>query len=322
MKTIIRLAGITIVLLAGSNLSFAEPDSNDDSSQKAVLVTGASTGIGRKITEVLAADGYFVYAGARKQRDLDALNEIANVQSIRLDVTIQEEIDAAVETVLDGGKGLYGLVNNAGVVLAAPLIEIDEQDFQFQMDVNLYGPYRVTKAFAPLIMESNGRITTISSINGIVSSSLFGPYSMSKHAMEAFTDALADEMDSFGVQVSAIEPGTYSSRIGQNMVDRMEKQGQSAEGSLFQKEIEGALKWMTVNLAQSGDPMEVAVAVRQALFEENPKRRYLVVPNQAQARGTIRAAIDKVAQLNQRHAFSFDRDELVLMLDKALQANP
>ena len=288
----------------------------------AVLVTGASSGIGRKITELLAANGYFVYAGARKQRDLDALNEIANVQSIRLDVTIQEEIDAAVKTVREGDRGLYGLVNNAGVVLAAPLIEIDEQDFHFQMDVNLYGPYRVTKAFAPLIMESKGRIATISSINGIVSSSLFGPYSMTKHAMEAFTDALADELDGFGVHVSAIEPGTYSSRIGQNMVDRMEKRGQSANGSLFQKEIEGAVKWMTVNLAQSGDPMDVAVAVRQALFDENPKRRYLVVPNQAQARGTIRAAINKVAQLNQRHAFSFDRAELVEMLDKALQANP
>ena len=90
MQAIIRLAGLTIVLLSTGNVSFAEPDASDASVQKAVLVTGASTGIGRKITEVLAANGYFVYAGARKRKDLDALNEITNVQSIRLDVTIQE----------------------------------------------------------------------------------------------------------------------------------------------------------------------------------------------------------------------------------------
>ncbi len=93
------MAGLVIVMLATSNVSFAATDSSDASDQKAVLVTGASTGIGRKITEVLAAKGYFVYAGARKQKDLDDLNEIPNVQSIRLDVTIQEEIDAAVDTI-------------------------------------------------------------------------------------------------------------------------------------------------------------------------------------------------------------------------------
>ena len=95
MRSVFRLAGLAMVLLATSMVGFAASDSNDASGQKAVLVTGASTGIGRKITEVLAANGYFVYAGARKQKDLDDLNKIENVQSIRLDVTIQEEIDAA-----------------------------------------------------------------------------------------------------------------------------------------------------------------------------------------------------------------------------------
>ena len=104
MRAFFRLAGLTIVLLATSNISFAETESSVASDQKAVLVTGASTGIGRKITEVLAANGYFVYAGARKQKDLDDLSAIPNVQAIRLDVTIQEEIDAAVETVRDSGN--------------------------------------------------------------------------------------------------------------------------------------------------------------------------------------------------------------------------
>jgi NAD(P)-dependent dehydrogenase (short-subunit alcohol dehydrogenase family) len=145
--------------------------------QKAVLITGASTGIGRNMAETLAAEGHFVYAGARKQADLDELNAIDNIQAIRLDVTVQEEIDAAVETIKSEGRGLYGLINNAGVLVAGPLIEIDEEDLQFQMDVNVFGPYRVTKAFAPLIIESKGRISTTGSISGILSGPFFGAYS-------------------------------------------------------------------------------------------------------------------------------------------------
>ena len=134
--------------------------------QKAVLVTGASTGIGRDIAETLARDGYFVYAGARKQKDLDALNAIENIQAVRLDVTIQSEIDAAVETVRKGGKGLHGLINNAGIFVGGPLIEISMDDFHWLMDVNVYGVVRVTKAFAPMIIESKGRISTVGSISG------------------------------------------------------------------------------------------------------------------------------------------------------------
>jgi NAD(P)-dependent dehydrogenase (short-subunit alcohol dehydrogenase family) len=87
------------------------------------LVTGASSGIGRNLAETLTVDGYFVYAGARKQADLDELNEIPNIQAVRLDVTKQDEIDAAVDTARKGGKGLYGLVNNAGIVTLPPITD-------------------------------------------------------------------------------------------------------------------------------------------------------------------------------------------------------
>jgi NADP-dependent 3-hydroxy acid dehydrogenase YdfG len=95
--------------------------------RKAVLVTGASSGIGRKITERLASQGFFVYAGARSQKDLDDLNAIQNVKALRLDVTVAADIAAAVATVTKEGRGLYGVVNNAGVVVLAPLIEADEK---------------------------------------------------------------------------------------------------------------------------------------------------------------------------------------------------
>ena len=102
-----------------------------------MLATGASSGIGRKITERLASQGFFVYAGARAQKDLDELNAIKNVQALRLDVTVASDIAAAVATVTKAGRGLHSVVNNAGVVVVAPLIEADEKDLDFIFNVNM-----------------------------------------------------------------------------------------------------------------------------------------------------------------------------------------
>ncbi|MCH8301400.1 MAG: SDR family oxidoreductase [Proteobacteria bacterium] len=293
---------------------------DDGSEQKAILVTGASTGIGRNLAETLAAEGHFVYAGARKMADLDALNAIDNIQAIRLDVTIQEQIDDAVETVRNGGRGLYGLVNNAGVVVAGPMIEVDEDDMQFQMDVNLFGPYRVTKAFAPLIIESKGRITTTGSISGILSGTFIGPYSMSKHGIEAFTDSLAGEMEKFGVQVSVVEPGNYNSAIIDTMRNRMQQRGQTPEGSLFEEELQQLMDGPS-DRSRLKQPDEVAAAFLHALFDDNPKRRYMVVPNQGEAEITIKKAIEELVQLNEGHEYSYDREALIAMLDEALAAS-
>ncbi|MCF6264066.1 MAG: SDR family NAD(P)-dependent oxidoreductase [Xanthomonadales bacterium] len=169
---------LSIIFIFTTQACFAQKSSNKQyNNQQAVLVTGASTGIGRNIAETLAKKGYFVYAGARKQKDLVALNSINNIQGIKLDVTIQSEIDAAVKTIEKAGRGLYGVVNNAGVTVFGPLIEVSEKDMQFQMDVNLFGPYRINKAFAPLIITSKGRMSTIGSIAGINSGPFLGAYS-------------------------------------------------------------------------------------------------------------------------------------------------
>ncbi len=285
--------------------------------QKAVLITGASTGIGRNMAEMLAAEGFFVYAGARKQADIDALSAIDNIMGVRLDVTVQKEIDAAAELIGEEGRGLYGLVNNAGVAVVGPLIETDEEDMQFQMDVNLFGPYRVTKAFAPLIIESKGRITTTGSISGILSGPLLGAYSMSKHGVEAFTDALAREMQKFDVQVSVIEPGDYNSAIIATLKRRIEARGQSTEGSLYADEIERMLVGLD-SVYEDKRPDEVSVALLDFMTDEKPKRRYMVVPNERQAEVTIRKSIEELVQLNERHEYSYDRGELIHMLDEAL----
>ncbi len=272
-----------------------------DHNQKAILVTGASTGIGRRITERLAADGYFVYAGARKEADLQALGAIHNVQAVRLDVTKPDDIDAAVETVTKAGRGLYGLVNNAGVVTIAPLVDTKFEEFDVVMKVNVYGPYRVSKAFARLIIAHHGRVINIGSISGMLNYAEVGAYQMSKHALEAFSVTLSNELSPSGVQVSIVEPGSYKSEIFKNEVKRSGSGGQYVDESTKGKE-----------------PDEVAAAVESALFEPRPKLRYMVVPDEEEAQITIKAQIEQLVQLNEGHRYTYDRTTLIKMLDAAL----
>ena len=270
------------------------------------------------MTEVLSQNGFFVYAGARSPEDLARLDAMENVKSVRLDVTVQSEIDAAVATIEAEGRGLYGLVNNAGVAVVGPLIETPEDDLDFLFDVNLYGPYRVTRAFAPLILESRGRILSTSSIAGVVTTGFMGVYSMSKHGVEAFTDALAAELAGFGVAVGAVEPGNFRSRITLNMRDRMRATGATDEGSRYGP-------WIAQVFAGSGDrsefpePDAVAQAALDFMSSDTPRRRYMVTPNAGEAEYTIRALLAELAQLNRDQPFAFTRDDLVRMLDEALQ---
>ncbi len=315
----IAVATLSIVLLTSTNVSAAEVDA-EGSTQKAVLVTGASSGIGRKITEVFAAEGYFVYAGARKPQDLAALNKIPNVQSIRLDVTVQEEIDAAVKTVTAGGRGLYGLVNNAGVGGGGPLIETDEADVRWLFDVNVFGVFKVTQAFAPLIIEGNGRIVNIGSIAGVLTSTGLGPYSMSKHAIEAYSDALFAEMQRFDVHVAVVEPGNYKSEITKTARARRgeltDAQKRSPYAEYYQRSAEGP-----ADRSQHKEPDEVAMAVKHAMFADAPRPRYMVVPERREAGWTIGAAMRKLVQMNEKQPHAFSREELIEMLDQQLGIN-
>jgi NAD(P)-dependent dehydrogenase (short-subunit alcohol dehydrogenase family) len=273
----------------------------------AVLVTGANSGIGRSVAETLASRGYFVYAGARRAEDIAALSAIPNVQGIRLDVTVQSEIDAAVETIRSGGRELHGVVNNAGIAVIGALVDMQEQELVRLFDVNVYGPWRVTRAFAPMLIQHGGRVVTISSISGILSGAGLGAYSMSKHAIEAFGDALAAELQPLGVGVSLVEPGNYRSDIARNALAHAENQ-QARE----------RLGAMAVARDTLPEPAAVAEAVAHALFDASPKMRYLVVPVAREAEITIRKQIEELAQLNQAHAFSYDREALLRMLDEAL----
>lgn len=297
----------------------AAPQSSLASDQKSILVTGASTGIGRNLTETLAANGYHVYAGARKDKDLAALDAIENVTAVRLDVTRQDQVDAAVETIRKKGTGLYALVNNAGIggfrgqVLDA---SIDDQTFVYS--VNVEGVYRTTKAFGPLVVESGGRIVTTGSIAGIISAIPgFSAYSGSKHWIEAFTDSFAEEMKPRGVTVSVVEPGNYKSNIRRSGVSRTLEEVQAAGGEITD-EMKKAYEAAAARELSYKEPDEVSEAFMHALFDDNPLRRYVVVPNAEEQMYTIATQINELVQLNQWGPYSYSRDELVKMLDDAL----
>lgn len=280
MNKIFNLALVLITLI--SPALTAQTQEQPRPGQKAVLITGASGKLGLVMTKHLSAGDYFVYAGARKDEDIAALNQMKNVRAVKLDVTSLEQITAAVQTVKAGGAGLYALVNNAGVLIPGLLTEISEDDFDTIMQVNVYGPYRVSKAFVPLLKEQQGRIVNISSIGSVSCFPGLGAYCMSKAALEIYTDTLAMELRKDGVSVIAMEPGNY---------------GPKENGG--------------------GDPMDIAKAIEKALFTDStPKPRYLVVPNQKDATKAITFQMRRMLQMNHDHQYSLNMDTLEQILNK------
>ncbi len=288
--------------------------------KQSVLVTGASTGIGRNLTERLAEEGYHVYAGARKDKDLAALNAIDNVTAIRLDVTKQDQIDAAVAMITDSGTGLYGLVNNAGVGGGQGVVDSPIEDQNFVYAINVEGVYRVTKAFAPLVIESKGRIATTGSIAGTISWPGGSAYSGSKHWIEAFTDALAAEMRPLGVSVSVIEPGNYKSNIRRSVVARNTDKLASAGGEITE-DMKKTAEATTARELSYKEPDEVSDAFMHALFNEKPLLRYMVTPNAQEQRRTLSTKMRELVQLNQWDANSYNREQLIELLDEAMGAS-
>jgi NAD(P)-dependent dehydrogenase (short-subunit alcohol dehydrogenase family) len=300
---------------------FAAPHTVAADDQKSILITGASTGIGRHLSETLAENGYHVYAGARKEKDLAALDAIDNVTAVKLDVTKQDQVDAVVAMIREKGTGLYALVNNAGVGGGGEVVDTPIEDQTFVYAVNVEGVYRTTKTFAPLIIESKGRIVTTGSIAGTLASFPgFSAYSGSKHWIEAYTDSLAAEMGPLGVQVSVVEPGNYKSNIRRSSVARGHEQVKAAGGEVTE-EMSKAYEATAERELSYKEPDEVSTAFMHALFDDNPLRRYMVVPNAEEQAWTIRTKVEQLVQLNEWGPYSYSRDQLVELLDEALSGD-
>lgn len=312
MKTqIFMVTFLSCCLMAVDTAAIAQEEVN----QKAVLVTGASSGIGLRIAEVLADNGYYVYAGARKAEDLRRLDALDNVSSVRLDVTVQEDIDAAVDYVRIEGRGLWGIVNNAGVVVLSPLASGSDANVRFTFDVNVFGPVRINQAFLPLVTESRGRTTTIGSISGFIADSGDSGYSASKFAIEGYTDSLAMELAESGVHVSVVDPGTYKSEIRGKMVAQLLASADAGEVELDDAERAEMIRTEFGN-DELPEPDDVAIAVLHAMSSDRPKRRYMVTPNKEQANLTIRSAMQRLLELNDDQPYSYSRARLIALLDE------
>ncbi len=245
-------------------------------SNRWILITGASTGIGRASTELLSQKGFSIYACARKETDLQELGEISNVFPIKLDVTNDEQISTAFQIISERNTGLYGLVNNAGIVHPGPAMEIDTDKLEHQFDVNFFGIHRVTKQFFPLIQASMGKIIMIGSGSGLIAKPFFSSYCASKFALEGYTDSLRRELMLIGIQVIIIEPGTVNTPIW----DKGEDTLQSYQGTLMRAEAKGLGKYAIQTARERGlTPERIASQIYTVLIKKNPKPRYSIVHN-------------------------------------------
>src|SRR3954452_3613749 len=181
-----------------------------------VVVTGASTGIGEATARRLARMGFHVLAGVRRDEDAGRMtaDPTGRIEPVRLDVTSAPDVAALAERVSASPVGaLRGLVNNAGVAVVGPIEVLEIADWRRQLEVNVLGQVQVTRALLPALLRARGRVINMSSIGGLIASPLFGPYSASKFAIEAFTDVLRREVGPFGIRVVAIEPGVIATPI-------------------------------------------------------------------------------------------------------------
>ncbi|MEP1446111.1 MAG: SDR family oxidoreductase [Paraglaciecola sp.] len=296
---------------------FSAQSSAPNVDQKAVLVTGSNSGLGLKMTQELSKNGFYVYAGVLHKHEMQVMNAMDNVTAVQFDVRNQTEINAAVDFVKAQGRGLYGLINNAGVAVFGPMIELPVEQLQYQFDVNVMGPFRVTQAFAPMIIESKGRIATTGSIAGVLASPMFGAYSMSKHAIEAYTDALSKEVNRFGVSVHVIEPGNYASNIGNAASKLITETNYWTDDSRYKQERDGTLAALS-QVDKGNDPIDVAKAALHIMQSDQPKLRYMVTATLGQADATIRRQVSKMLELNNGQVHQFDRARLIEMLDEEI----
>jgi NAD(P)-dependent dehydrogenase (short-subunit alcohol dehydrogenase family) len=316
MKQFRIYLSLLVLVFAFSPSPRAAPEDGDT---KYILVTGTSTGIGRNLTETLASQGYHVYAGVRKDKDYKALNAIDNVTAVMMDVTHQDEIDAVVKLIREKGTGLDGIVNNAGIGGGGAIADTTIEQQTSVYKVNVEGVYRITRAFAPMIVESKGRIVTTGSIAGTLSWDGGSAYSGSKHWIEAFTDALAAEMDPQGVSVSVVEPGNYQTHIRRSSVQRAFDRVEAAGGEITDEMRAMYAETEKTELSYK-KPDEVSAAFMHALFDDQPLRRYVVVPNAEEQGWVINTKIEQLLQLNEWGPYSYSRDELVEVLDNIIAA--
>jgi NAD(P)-dependent dehydrogenase (short-subunit alcohol dehydrogenase family) len=247
--------------------------------RKSVLVTGASSGIGEVTVGELLRRGFRVYAGVRSCTDAARLAALGpRCTPLQLDVTEAESIAAATRTLREAG-GIYGLVNNAGIAVAAPLEYLPLEDLRRQFEVNVIGALAITQAVLPLLRRSLGRIVNVGSISGRTPLPIIGPYSASKAALDSLTSSLRMELAPFDVLVSYVEPGAHRTPIWERSragAAQTRTRLPALAHDYYGPAIDAMDALTSATERRAGDPVRVAEAIANALESAHPKRRYTI----------------------------------------------
>ncbi len=245
-----------------------------------VLITGASTGIGRATALRLAASGWTVLAGVRKTADGEALTAAGGerVLPVQLDVTDPEQIERAAQRVREiAPGGLDALVNNAGSVVVGPLELLSLDDLRRQFEVNFFGHIAVTQALLPSLRRARGRIVLVSSIGGLITTPYLSPYHTSKYALEALGNSLRTELARSGIQVALIEPGSIATPIWEKNLGQVEGLAVPEELREQYGHVSAAMAKALKNTARRGiAPEQAARTIERALTAKRMRARYVI----------------------------------------------
>lgn len=256
-------------------------------SSRQYLVTGAGSGIGLAIVETLAQAGHRVWAGARREEDLARLAAMPGVEALPLDLLSPASATAARDVLAAHGGRLDGLVNNAGIGEIGHLAAWRDDDVRRLFETNVFGLMRLTQALLPMLLAARGRVVNIGSMGGTINQPLFGPYTMSKHALEAYSETLRMEAAPHGLAVSIVQPGAVTTRIRESASAGTAAR-LAATPAPFDAEARRALEGLgTLPVSQPdapesatnrrpASPASVAAVVVEALSSAAPQARYLV----------------------------------------------
>jgi short-subunit dehydrogenase len=248
--------------------------------RRTALITGATGGIGKAVALQLARDGYRVFATGRRQSALDVLLsevEEGTIEAMPLDVTAGESIREAAQKVHErtGGRGLDVLVNNAGYGITVPMELIAEEDLRGQLETNVIGLVRVSQAFLPAMRErGSGTVINISSMVGRVTLPMQGVYCASKHAVEAISDAMRQELLAFGVRVVVVEPGAVRTSFTATATSKV--QGYASASSPYEQAFQNYQDGMERMYRNAPGPEVIARAISRILRTRRPRARYIV----------------------------------------------
>jgi NAD(P)-dependent dehydrogenase (short-subunit alcohol dehydrogenase family) len=269
---------------------------------RAVLVTGASTGIGEATVQRLDRAGFAVYAGVRSEEDGERLAGASSdrLTPVLLDVTDRQQIDAVVKRIAAEVGSLAGVVNNAGIAMGGPLEYLPLDEWRFQFEVNVFGLVAVTQAAMPLIRSGGGRIVLVGSVSGRIGTQLMGPYDSSKHAVEGLAESLRQELKPWNIKVVVIEPGAIATAIwgkGRDTADRLSDLMPEEAQARYGDHIEGIRKGIEDQEKSGISPDVVAQAIEHALTSDRPRHRYLVGTDAKMAGVIARFMPDKVKEV-------------------------